>query len=33
MNYAKKISSPVGDLYIVVSETALIALDNRSTDL
>jgi methylated-DNA-[protein]-cysteine S-methyltransferase len=33
MNYAKKISSPVGDLYIVVSETALIALDNRSTEL
>lgn len=33
MNYAKKISSPIGDLYLIANDQALIALDNVSNDL
>lgn len=33
MNYAKKISSPLGDLYLIANEEALIALDITPTDL
>lgn len=33
MNYAKKISSPIGDLYLIANEKALIALDNKSCEL
>lgn len=33
MNYAKKISSPIGDLYLIANKHALIALDNISSDL
>ncbi|MBC7537902.1 MAG: methylated-DNA--[protein]-cysteine S-methyltransferase [Bacteriovorax sp.] len=32
MNYAKKISSPIGDLYLIANDHALIALDNVSND-
>lgn len=33
MNFSKKIISPLGELYIVASETALIALDNNPSEL
>jgi methylated-DNA-[protein]-cysteine S-methyltransferase len=33
MNYAKKIHSPIGPLYLVATDVALIALDNVSNDL
>lgn len=33
MNYAKKISSPLGDLYLIANEEALISLDIAPTDL
>lgn len=33
MFYAKKISSPIGDLYLIANEHALVALDNVSNDL
>lgn len=33
MNYCKKISSPIGNLYLVANERALIALDNNLSDL
>lgn len=33
MNCAKKISSPIGDLYLIANSHALIALDNTSSDL
>lgn len=33
MNYAKKISSPIGDLYLVATDEALIALDNVANEL
>lgn len=33
MNYAKKISSPIGTLYLIANDEALIALDNLSNDL
>jgi methylated-DNA-[protein]-cysteine S-methyltransferase len=33
MNYSKKITSPIGDLFLVATDDALIALDNVSNDL
>jgi methylated-DNA-[protein]-cysteine S-methyltransferase len=33
MNYAKKINSPIGDLFLVANATALIAIDNQTNDL
>ena len=33
MNYSKKISSPIGPLFIIANDHALIALDNISSDL
>jgi methylated-DNA-[protein]-cysteine S-methyltransferase len=33
MNYGKKISSPIGNLYLIANDHALIALDNISNDL
>ena len=33
MNYSKKISSLIGDLYLVANDHALIALDKVSNDL
>lgn len=33
MKYAKKISSPIGDLFLVATDEALIALDNIANDL
>lgn len=33
MNYSKKITSPIGDLYLVATDTALVALDNVSNDI
>ena len=33
MNYAKKIISPYGELFIVASDKALISLDNSSSEL
>ncbi len=33
LNYSKKISSPIGDLYLIANDQALIALDNVINDL
>ena len=33
MNFAKKMSSPIGNLYLIANEHSLIALDNVSSDL
>ena len=33
MNYAKKINSPIGELFIVANEQAIISLDNIKTSL
>jgi methylated-DNA-[protein]-cysteine S-methyltransferase len=33
MNYSKKISSPIGPLYLIANEHALIAIDNVSNEL
>lgn len=33
MNYSKKMSSPIGDLFLVATNEALIAVDNVATEL
>ncbi len=33
MNYAKKINSPIGELYLIANNEALVAIDNIISDL